>query len=996
MSFRGFIRLVLVSWCVAGGAVLAHAGEGKRMLSPDDFDGWRSIVTPTLSRDGQWLAYSYMPQQGDGEVVVRNGQTSREYRAPAGEPPPPPFPLPTRIDERQPPGPTVGLQFTSEGEFLLSFVFPSAADQAAARVTKAKGTDAPQRALLITRLATGEMTRVEGVRSVQTPARGGAWVAYLREPDAKQIPGQPEDLSQTPTSRPSPANTGSGAESGGDADTLVKLAPAKTTLVLRNLATGAERRFAEVSDYSFARDGRTLLFVVAATQADEDGVFAVTPGNEAAPVALLKGRGRYVQLTWDRTQTQAAFLSDRDDATAAAPRFKAYHWRRGEGTAKEVVSATTPGMPAGMTVSEYTAPEFSFDGRKLFVGVAAFPTVAPKDERDPEKKVTADIWSWNDGLIQSRQEVRASADRRRTFRGVLDLASQAYTQIADETVAEVAVSDDGTRALGFDYRPYLRLRDFDGTYGDIYAINTATGGRRLLLRKLRGNSGDEGTPAITLSPDGRWAAYFDDRQWRLINVESGESRDLTSKLGVAFQDEEHDQPEAAKPYGWAGWADDSRSLLLYDRYDAWQAFVDGTPARNLTRGAGRAQKIIFRVQDMAAHEEDDASRGFDPARPLIVRGESEETRATGYFRTSFTAAAAPQRLLWRDCEWRIAGRALGADVLMMVASRFDEFPDVYLTDENFTAPRRVTDGQAQLAPFKWGRAELVNYRNADGVALQALLYKPADFDPTKKYPLIVYTYERLSLIVHRFFAPSPGSNISFPFYASHGYLILLPDITYTTGHPGRSALNCVLPALDAVIARGYVDENALGIQGSSWGGYQSAYLITQTHRFRAAEAGAVVGNMTSAYGGIRWISGQPRLFQYEKTQSRIGASLADAPELYLENSPVFHVKDVTTPLLIMHNDRDGAVPWEQAVELFLSLRRYEKPVWLFNYHDEGHGLSRRADQVDFSHRMWQFFEHYLHGAPAPEWLEKGVPYIERDAEKRRFEAEPWSVPARDR
>lgn len=997
MSLRGSIRLLLVLSCVAGGAIASRAEPAKRAFAPQDFDGWRSIVTPVLSRDGQWLAYSYMPQQGDGEVVVREVARSREFRAPAGEPPPPPFPLPPRIDERQAPAPTVGLQFTSDGTFLLSFVFPSAAERATARMAKAKTGGAPNRALLITRLATGETARVAGVKSVQTPARGGAWVAYLLEATAAENPGAADSATEAATTVApavkdrADAQAANAANAADEAAATAKAAPAGTTLVLRDLAAGTERTFAHVSDYSLARDGRTLLFVVAAPAAEESGVFAVAPGSADAPAALLKGKGRYVKLAWDRAQTQAAFLSDRDDVTSAAPRFKAYAWQRGEAAAKEVVSAATPGMPAGMTVSEHAAPEFSFDGRKLYVGVAAFPTVTPKDERDPEKKVTADLWSWNDGLIQPRQEVRASVERNRTFRGVLDLATRRYTQIADAAVAEVALSDDGKRALGFDYRPYWRLRDFDGTYGDIYAIDTATGGRRLILRKLRGNSGDEGTPGIALSPDGNWAAYFSDRQWRVVDMASGQSRDLTSALPVAFQDEEFDEPAPAKAYGWAGWTSDSRSLLLYDRYDIWQAFPDGAPARNLTHGAGRAAKVVYRVQDIAAHEEDDPAHGLDPARALTMSGENEATRATGYFRRTLTASAAPQRLLWGECDWRFTGRALGAEVLMLEASRFDQFPDVYLTDGNFTAPRRVTDGQAQLAPFKWGRAELVDFRTAEGVPLRALLYKPADFDPKKKYPLIVYTYERVTALTHRFFAPAPGANISFPFYASNGYLILLPDIAYTIGHPGQSALNCVMPAIDAVIARGYVDENALGIQGSSWGGYQAAYLITKTHRFRAAEAGAVVGNMTSAYGGIRWMSGQPRLFQYEKTQSRIGAPLADAPALYLENSPVFHVKEVTTPLLIMHNDRDGAVPWEQGVELFLSLRRYEKPVWMFNYREEGHGLSRRADQVDFSHRMWQFFEHYLRGAPAPEWLKNGVPYIEREQEKRAFAASPWDT-----
>ena len=251
-----------------------------------------------------------------------------------------------------------------------------------------------------------------------------------------------------------------------------------------------------------------------------------------------------------------------------------------------------------------------------------------------------------------------------------------------------------------------------------------------------------------------------------------------------------------------------------------------------------------------------------------------------------------------------------------------------------------------MAPFLWGRSELIRFKNDDGVALSAALYKPENFDPKKKYPMLVYIYEPLSQNVNNFVEPRPSHNINFAYYVSNGYLILTPDIVYTIGSPGPSALKCVLPAVQAVVDRGFVDENAIGIQGHSWGGYQTAYMITQTHRFRAAEAGAPVGNMTSAYSGIRWGSGLPRQFQYEQSQSRIARPLYEAPQKFIENSPIFHIQGVKTPLLILHDDNDDAVPWYQGIELFLALRRNGKEAYLFNYNGEFHGLRRRHDQKD--------------------------------------------------
>jgi dipeptidyl aminopeptidase/acylaminoacyl peptidase len=249
---------------------------------------------------------------------------------------------------------------------------------------------------------------------------------------------------------------------------------------------------------------------------------------------------------------------------------------------------------------------------------------------------------------------------------------------------------------------------------------------------------------------------------------------------------------------------------------------------------------------------------------------------------------------------------------------------------------------------------------------------------------MVYIYEQLSQNLHNFAEPRPSHNVNFSLYVSNGYLVLTPDIVYTLGQPGQSALQCVLPAIQAVVDKGFVDENAIGIQGHSWGGYQIAYMVTQTNRFKAAEAGAPVGNMTSAYSGIRWGSGLPRQFQYEQTQSRIGRSLYEAPLKFIENSPVFHAPRVQTPLLILHDDQDDAVPWYQGIELFLALRRNGKEAYLFNYNGEFHGLRRRHNQKDYSLRMQQFFDHFLKGAPKPEWMDKGIPFVDREEEKTRF------------
>jgi dipeptidyl aminopeptidase/acylaminoacyl peptidase len=270
------------------------------------------------------------------------------------------------------------------------------------------------------------------------------------------------------------------------------------------------------------------------------------------------------------------------------------------------------------------------------------------------------------------------------------------------------------------------------------------------------------------------------------------------------------------------------------------------------------------------------------------------------------------------------------------------------------------------------------------VPLQGVLIKPADFDPKKKYPMIVYLYERLSDTVHDFRNPGPGQNVNPSYYASNDYVIFLPDIVYKVGYPGKSAMNCIMPGVEKLVKMGFVDEKAIGIQGHSWGGYQIAYMITQTNKFKAAAPGALVANMFSAYNGIRWGPGIPRQFQYERTQSRIGGTPWNSTKLFMENSPLFYVDKVQTPVLMIHNDGDDAVPWYQGIEFYLSLRRLGKEVYFFNYNGEFHGLRKRQNQKDYSRRMKEFFDHKLKGAPAPEWMQKGIPYLQREREKEQY------------
>ena len=282
----------------------------------------------------------------------------------------------------------------------------------------------------------------------------------------------------------------------------------------------------------------------------------------------------------------------------------------------------------------------------------------------------------------------------------------------------------------------------------------------------------------------------------------------------------------------------------------------------------------------------------------------------------------PQKLVMLDKMFGGLQKPKKADApLVFTLQRFEEFPNIWVADAGFGGMKKVTDANPQQADYLWGRSELISYVNSDGKTLRAILTRPENFDPTKKYPLMVYIYEELTNGLHRHVAPGPGTSINLSRFVSNGYVLLQPDIVYETGYPGESAMKCVIPAVEQVVKQGYIDPARIGIQGHSWGGYQISYMITRTNIFRAVEAGASVVNMTSAYGGIRWGTGMSRAFQYERTQSRIGAPPWTRPLQFIENSPLFWVERVKTPYLTIHNDEDDAVPWYQGIEFISALRQ---------------------------------------------------------------------------
>ncbi|HZN38040.1 MAG TPA: redoxin domain-containing protein [Planctomycetota bacterium] len=831
---------------------------------------------------------------------------------------------------------------------------------------------------------TGEVG-AEPAKSGAEPAKPGELAAKAAgEPAQAEEPKSAEPATATRSERGGAGGEGrrggrrgagggpvAGAGGGAPAtptDPLEKKRAEGTDLVVRDLATGNERKIADVVAYGLSRKSRWLWYHTSAKKPQPEtnyGLFLELLGG-GEPIQVLDGTVHVSGVTFDRSESVLAFTSDKEDFAADKPQSDLYLWE-GTGTARRIAHAGAPGMPAGKRVAG--GASFSRDGSVIEFSIQDPPAPEPLPIL-PEDKVVLDIWNWKDGMLQTAQSKRGNGERNPSLTAVWHRNQNRLVVLGDDQLRSLRFcGPDGLRMLGSDGKAYEKETTWDGRYADVWLVNSLDGSRTRILEKLRGN--------VTNSPGGRYLIWFGpDYHWWSYHVSTGARTDLTGQLPVAFHRSDDDHPEPDGAHGIAGWTEGDAAVLLYDEFDIWKVSMSTRDAVCVTDGYGRANRMRLRLQRLPREEdreyvEDD----------LLLAATQIDAMSEGFFADSLVRAQKPQRLLLADKNLGELTRPVRSERLFFTQSTFAQFPDLWTSAGDFSGQRQLTDANPQQKDYRWGKAELVHWIDGDGEDRKGILVKPDGFDPKKKYPMMVYFYERMSQGLHNYVAPTPGTSPNASYYVSNGYLWFMPDVVYEVGYPGASCVKCVVSGVQHLISQGFVDEKAIAASGHSWGGYQTAFLVTRTHIFAAVECGAAVCNMLSAYGGIRYESGVSRQFQYEQTQSRIGGTPWEFPLRYWENSPIYFADKVQTPVLLLHNDQDGAVPWTQGIEYFTALRRLGKEVYLFNYNGEGHGLRQRQNMKDWTRRMSEYFAHHLRGAPAPKWMTDGVPYHEREFEK---------------
>lgn len=926
----------------------------KKPISHSDYDGWKRLTNAQISNNGNWVNYVINPQEGDGWLYFYDVKKANLDSVSRG----------------------YGAKTSAKNDFIVFMIKPTFSETRQAKKDKKKKDDMPKNKLGINNLKTGEVKIINNVKSFKLAEENQNWLAYLKEKKIEKK-AKKNDKSVNPEAEK--------PEAGKRPARKPKTGKAKgTELVILNPIDDAQHSFKDVIEYQVAKNGSTISFVQVTTDTNKVDAYKVKVFNTSSQTTseIFSGEGSVKKLTLNNEGNNFAFMYSSDTS-----KVKVFDLYLSTGsTANNVVDTETDGMIEDWSVSENGSLSFSENGKRLFFGTALKPVEEPKDTLLADEKYSLDIWSWDDPLLQPQQKIQLKNEQRRTYQAVFHIGEAKMIQLANTEIPNIRLlqKKDGDLALGTSNLKYRKETSWDASrYSDNYLVNVNTGETNLLKEKA--------PSSVALSPNGKYMMFWcvKCKSWYAKPTAGGDAVNLTKSLELPFHNELHDSPSEPRPHGIAGWIEGERYVLIYDRYDIWKIDVTGVDkAVNLTNGYGRENNIRFRYISLEATSGGSGGR-FGGGSRNIVEIKAKEliylsafnyySKQSGVYTVKENQIKDPTKIVMDDNAYTSYKKAKDADKLIWQKGTYVQSPEIHISGMKFNNATQISITNPQQNDYNWGTVELVEWMSFDGQKLQGLMYKPENFDPNKKYPMIAYFYERSSDGLHRYIAPAPSaSTINRTYAVSNEYLIFVPDIPYIIGYPGHSAYNAVVSGTYAMLNQfDYIDETRLGLDGQSWGGYQIAYLITETDLFACAFSGAPVSNMTSAYGGIRWASGMNRAFQYEQTQSRIGGTLWEKTLQYIENSPLFFVPKINTPVMIMHNDADGAVPWYQGIEFINALRRLSKPAWMVSYNKEAHNLRKRPNRKDLSVRKMQFFDHYLQGAPMPYWMKYGISQMEK-------------------
>jgi len=821
--------------------------------------------------------------------------------------------------------------FTEDGRFFIAKIKPLFQETRKAKIDKKKPEEMPKDSLVIVNLATSHTEKIASVKSFQLPTKGNDQLVYLLD--------KKTDISKE----------------GSD-------------LVWRDLNSNTFKTFPNITQYNLQPLGLGLAMVQVKTKTTSSKILLANI-VDSLPKVISTHFYTATGLSWDENGKTLAYLLEKDSTSSALQKnYELAIFKSNFDTAQRVVDRNSAAFPKNYTIGGDKKLVFSKTGNKLELGIQ--PILPIKDTSLPEfERAGLDIWNYNDPVLQTVQLKNLDADLKATEPVIYDITSgkTVYLGKLRDRNRIATLEGDGDMSYAIQDSTYEIASQWQGySLKDIYELNHLNGEHRLIHKAWKGN-------LISSSLDGSHLVFYDETLKKYFGYDAKTKKEtiLAKDIKFPLYDEDNDVPDDPNAYGIAKWLSDNTSFVLYDRYDLWLVDANGIkPSQLLTNG--RMSKTNYRFVE--TNEEHKTISNTDS---LLIKGfnETDKSESLALLTINNRELKVINTLPMHFTSIVKAKNANGF-VVMQEDEKTSPNLVAYQLNTMQQNPKPLTQINPQQSEYNWLTTQLVSWKAYTGKKAEGIMYYPENFDPKKKYPMIVYFYERNNQTLHNYLAPAPTpSRLNIPFFVSRGYLVFVPDIWYKVGYPGQGAYDYILSGTRAMIQKGFIDSTKIGLQGQSWGGYQIAYLITKTNLYAAAWAGAPVVNMISAYGGIRWGPGIVRQFQYEKTQSRLGASLWERPDLYIQNSPLFSLPKVTTPLVIMNNDADDAVPWYQGIEYFTAMRRLNKKIWLLVYNNEAHNLVERKNKKDIQIREQQFFDHYLKGEPMPTWMSTGVPAI---------------------
>ncbi|MBN2668540.1 MAG: S9 family peptidase [Bacteroidales bacterium] len=897
----------------------------KRALTIEDTKYWNTINEESISNNGQWISYIVKPNKGDATLYLYNTENAKKWSFERGE----------------------NSQIGYNNNLLIFKIKVQEDTLRQKKLEKVKKEDFPSDSLGIYFFDRDSTLKVEKFDRFLLPKKNSNWLAYMYEYKA------PKDTSEA---------SKDSSKTEQDSSKTKKHDQKGHRLVILDTKNMAQYIFDNIDQCAVSENGLNFIYTQNITDSIDTAKVWIFNTQKSKEELIFQQTGKSNQINISNNGEKMVFLFSPD--TGKTKNYNLWLYQYSSKQLQCIANSGHSFMPQDFAVSTNQKPYFSDAGNRLYFGIAPKNKPEPKDSLTEDEKVILDIWAWTDKRLQPQQLKELDKDLKESFLYAYEIKTKQTFAIEDSTWrAKVSRKTEPYYYLAESIIPYQKTTSWEADIPfDFSLIDAKTGLRKTLALNA--------TWDIRISPSGMWSIAWDQQleEWLLINNKTLSIKHISNNIDDIFYNNDHDTPSLRSSYGIVGWSENEDFVYINAKYDIWQFSTNGkTQAICLTKGEGKKNNTEYRYRRL------DKEEIYLPKEEWLLYHFNEETMEAGFDRMN-PKSLERTMLFEGNYTYSQVLKAQAADALIWTKANFNTFPDLIFSNTNFESAKTISQANPQQNQFWWGKISLTEWIDYNGDTLKGLLILPENLDATKQYPVIVYFYEKYSHLLNVYWTPKPShSTINFPFYTSNDYIVFVPDINYNTGTPGRDAYNAIISGVAHIERLPYVDSKHMGLQGQSWGGYQVAYLITQTNAFACAMAGAPVSNMTSAYGGIRWESGMSRMFQYEHTQSRIGGTLWERRDKYIENSPVFFADRVNTPLLIMHNDGDGAVPWNQGIEYFVALRRLNKPVWMLNYNGDEHNLMKWPNRVDLSIRMFSFFEHYLKGKEAPEWMVKGLP-----------------------